>query len=232
MSRSKSQTLNLAAVAVLVLSNGLSFFAGTLFALSAGLDKCAQGSSPQVPLGNNNEVLLRVLKDATAGKSGNSDCDPNSSNSMNSQSLFPPEVRKFAVGMMHTPKEDFVNHFDLGPPIDTPKEGDENILLLYSRRGAMPTSKQSTDATSIELVSTDDAIENCDYMNVILTHHDGQRNQCLAIVPQYESYHIQKYMRVPPSGKIHQNESTKCQKWNRMACRVRSLTLFSNIFLM
>ena len=193
--KKRRQSLNLAAVAVMVLSNGMSFFAGTLFALSASLDKCTS-STGSMQSGD----LLRSLKTADAGLAAA--LKAASDGNGNDGPLFPPEVEKFAVGMLRTPKADFTSHFDLGVPNDLPKKGDENVLILYSRRSAMPTSKQSTSKTSssIDLVSTADAVENCDYLNMILTHHDGVRQQCLAIVPQYESYHIQKWMRVPPDG--------------------------------
>lgn len=203
----KRQTLNLAAVAVLVLSNGMSFFAGTLFALSAGLDKCASSVSMQGddPLGSLNKRSLEAALNNVGSDGG---------------PLFPPEVERYAVGMVHTPKDDFTSHFDLGVPNDLPKPGEENVLILYSKRASMPTSKQSTSKTSssIDLVSTADAIENCDYLNMILTHHDGQRGQCLAIVPQYESYHIQKWMRVPPDGTMH--EKITKEEMKQMKCLI------------
>lgn len=193
--KKRRQTLNLAAVAVMVISNGMSFFAGTLFALSASLDKCAS-SAGSTQSGD----PLRSLKTADAGLAAA--LKAASDGNGNDGPLFPPEVEKFAVGMIRTPKADFTSVFDLGVAVDLPKKGDENVLILYSRRGAMPTSKQATSKTSssIDLVGTADAVENCDYLNMILTHHDGVRQQCLAIVPQYESYHIQKWMRVPSDG--------------------------------
>ena len=107
------------------------------------------------------------------------------------------------MGMVHTKKEDFISNFDLGVPVDLPKPGEEDVLILYSKTNAMPKSKLNSKSlsSSIDLMGTAEAVENCDYLNIILTNHDGSRNQCLALVPQYESYHIQKWMRIPPTGK-------------------------------
>jgi hypothetical protein len=102
--------------------------------------------------------------------------------------------------MTHTKKEDFTNNFELGVPLDLPKEGEENVIILYNKLGAMPDSKQKSKSQAIDFVSTKEAVENCDYLNMIFVHHGGDRNQCIAILPQYESYHIQKWMRVPPHG--------------------------------
>jgi hypothetical protein len=40
------------------------------------------------------------------------------------------------------------------------------------------------------------AVENCDFLNVVLTDHSSRR-QCTALIGQYEAFHIQKYMRLP-----------------------------------
>ena len=50
-------------------------------------------------------------------------------------------------------------------------------------------------------MAVEDAVESCEYLNVVLTDH-GNRHQCLAIIPQYESYHVQKWMRLDDSSKV------------------------------
>ena len=118
--------------------------------------------------------------------------------------LFPEIVNRFAVGMAHTPQENFTKKFDLGVPIDLPKQiGDTGVLIIYNSEKSMPTRRQNTLTKNSELLSPEEATENCDYMNVVTTWHEGHRRQCLAIVPQYESFHIQKWMRVPEVGPGH-----------------------------
>lgn len=220
-SNNKKRGFSVTTILLLMTSNGISFFAGTLFAFNAGINKCGSSSSTSQA---NAVTSLRSLEREGASSGGRS------------PELFPPEVHRFAVGMANTKKEDFTSNFELGVPLDLPKEGEENVLILYSKHGAMPKKMQKSKPSTIELLSTKEAVENCDYLNMIFTHHSGDRNQCLAILPQYvccflilcmnpnlcspsvlcrahlsvslpckllllkESYHIQKWMRVPPTG--------------------------------
>lgn len=115
---------------------------------------------------------------------------------------FPETIQRYAVGMARTAKIDFFEELDLGVPMDLPKETDSDVLILYSRQQALPYgfSKAAKEhPNSIPPMDMKTAVKNCDYVNVVLTDH-GSRNQCVAIVPQYESFHIQKWMRVGPKG--------------------------------
>jgi hypothetical protein len=104
--------------------------------------------------------------------------------------------------MVRTKKEDFTNMLDLGVPVDLPSKGAEDVLILYSSDFAKPKHIPNGNG-SIPLLSMEESVAGCDYLNVILTDKSGHRNQCVAIVPQYESYHVQKWMRVPKTLKGH-----------------------------
>ena len=106
----------------------------------------------------------------------------------------------------------------LGVPVDpnTPKDNDR-VLFLYSEGNAYPTGvtnnpfqlhtnpqqaqqyqqqrSQLEDAQGN--IPVDVATENCDLVHVVLTNPDRHK-QCIAIVGQYESYHVHRYMRMPP----------------------------------
>jgi hypothetical protein len=110
-------------------------------------------------------------------------------------------VGRYAVAMSRVSKQDFTNTFDMGVPLDPPSAGAEDVLILYSNDKAMP-SNFGNDPNVIPEFTMPDAIEHCDYMNIVLTDH-GRRNQCLVIVPQYESFHIQKWMRIDTHGKLN-----------------------------
>jgi hypothetical protein len=101
--------------------------------------------------------------------------------------------------MARTSKIDLFHQMDIGVPMDIPNDGDSDVLLLYSNPKALPPgySHATTPGSNSNIPAIDmqDAVQNCDYVNVILTDHSGKRKQCLAIVPQYESYHIQRWMR-------------------------------------
>jgi hypothetical protein len=129
------------------------------------------------------------------------DCKRAQQQQQNSPLEFPSTVQKYAVGMARTSKLEFAESLDMGVPLDIPAPlgGDEDILILYQRPQALPKSYPHSSAASssnIPLLSMESAVENCDYLNIILTDHSKSRNQCIALVPQYESYHIQKWMRV------------------------------------
>ena len=112
--------------------------------------------------------------------------------------LFPPEhFKKFLVDMATVSKEDFVQHLDPGVPLDPSQEGGDTVLLLYSNHRAKPDKMNKSN----QHLSMPEAVENCAQLNLILADHGGSRHQCFAIMPQYESYHIQRWMRVDENGK-------------------------------
>lgn len=106
--------------------------------------------------------------------------------------------------MARTSKLDFFQHLDIGVPMDLPTDGDSDVLLLYSTKKTLPpgyAQATTTDSNSnVPAIDMQHAVQNCDYVNVVLTDHSAQRHQCVAIVPQYESYHIQKWMRHSKEG--------------------------------
>ena len=104
--------------------------------------------------------------------------------------------------MARTSKIDFFHQMDIGVPMDIPKSGDTDVLLLYQRTAALPPGYSKAvagDNTGIPAIDMQHAVQNCDFVNVVLTDH-GTRNQCIAIIPQYESYHVQKWIRAGPEG--------------------------------
>jgi hypothetical protein len=117
------------------------------------------------------------------------------SSALSSNLQFPASTGKYAVGMARTSKLDFFHQVDVGVPMDLPTDGDSDVLILYSRQQALPDGyAKAARGSPIPPLDMSTAVENCDVLNVLLTDH-GKRNQCIAIVPQYESYHVQKWMR-------------------------------------
>lgn len=109
-------------------------------------------------------------------------------------------------------KASFSTEFDMGVPLDQVKEGEEDVLLLYSNVKAHP-KKHANEVSQLNkpvpLLTVDDAIENCDELHIVLTDQTN-RKQCIALVPQFESFHIQKWMRVDGhGGKVDHTESLK-----------------------
>ena len=94
---------------------------------------------------------------------------------------------KFASGLQFVDRDDFASAFDTGVPLDETTKENDQVLVLYSDPKAFP--KESSGVLSVE-----EATANCLEMHVVLTH--TRQQQCIAIMGQYESYHIQKYMRL------------------------------------
>lgn len=107
---------------------------------------------------------------------------------------------KFASGMEFVDRNDFADRFDIGVPLDETTNGNDKVLLLYSDRSAFPDTKHE------EPLSVEEATTNCHNLHVVLTHANGRKNQCIAIMGQFESFHVHKYMRVEGNkGKIDPN---------------------------
>lgn len=133
----------------------------------------------------------------------------------NHADLFPAEaVGRFAVAMARTSKQDFVSALDLGVPLDPPSAGSEDVLLLYQHPKAVPEN-DNHDHSTIPHLDMPEAIGKCDFLNILLTDHSGNRNQCIAIVPQYESYHLQKWMRINTDEKGQLDSNSKLQMVSR-----------------
>ena len=79
-------------------------------------------------------------------------------------------------------------------------------IILYNTQDSVPT-KYNPQAHQMELYTTTEALENCDAMNVIYQSPKLNSGQCFSIVGNYESYHVQKWMRMSnnnsASGSAH-----------------------------
>jgi Nucleotide-diphospho-sugar transferase len=120
---------------------------------------------------------------------------------------FPLGVRDFALGMALVDRDDFAATFNLGVPLDPSLRQNSHVLLLYQQPASLPSNDphirhqtmSSTEPIPV-IHSIDEAVANCDYMNLILTDFSPKRRQCTALMGQYEAFHIQKFMRLPKEG--------------------------------
>jgi hypothetical protein len=123
---------------------------------------------------------------------------------------FPDEVHDFAIGMSRIQRDEFAKKFDMGVPLDVSSPKNDDVIVLYSSEKALPNdlyaSKEAESQTTMPLMSAEDATENCDFLNVVLTDHSGGRRQCVALFGQYEGFHVQKWMRLPETGKLDATE--------------------------
>lgn len=97
-------------------------------------------------------------------------------------------------------KRDFLETFDGGlPDDDVHNEHLDEVLILYNNEKALPSTQTEATIQSDEPVpklTALDATEHCQTLHVISTKADVP--QCVALVGQYESFHISNWMRVPP----------------------------------
>jgi hypothetical protein len=108
-------------------------------------------------------------------------------------------------GVVRVTKDDINDFFDFGNPVD-PGHGTsvEDALMLYQKKEAFPSSDEflkraveyDDDGSGIPPTDAKTATENCDTMNVIFTNNPGNTRQCTAIMGNFESYHVQRWMKV------------------------------------
>eukprot|EP00429_Kryptoperidinium_foliaceum_P006766 CAMPEP_0176021354 /NCGR_PEP_ID=MMETSP0120_2-20121206/10367_1 /TAXON_ID=160619 /ORGANISM="Kryptoperidinium foliaceum, Strain CCMP 1326" /LENGTH=501 /DNA_ID=CAMNT_0017354467 /DNA_START=53 /DNA_END=1555 /DNA_ORIENTATION=+ len=182
-----------------------SFFAGTLYTLHIGINNCSFGQQDTLNL-QIEELAQKRLREL---QSNLPKCEPQpvqqqppvqriaQQQQQDHPLQFPTQsMGKYLVGAARTLKQDFFDHLDLGVPMDLPGNGDSEVLLLYQRENALPTRYMDYSESLPHLEATE-ALEHCEFLNVVLVDHSKARNQCLAIIPQYESYILQRYMRLP-----------------------------------
>mmetsp|Transcript_55015 Transcript_55015/g.61462 ORF Transcript_55015/g.61462 Transcript_55015/m.61462 type:complete len:579 (+) Transcript_55015:49-1785(+) len=110
---------------------------------------------------------------------------------------FPLTSDKMFVDYATVPRKKFNDMVDMGVPVDYTKDGAEDVLVLYTSTESLPKNmgwhndKIGLDASK--------ALENCHTVKVIL-HDPAEKGheRCIAIVPQWESYTVHKWMRVEP----------------------------------
>jgi hypothetical protein len=147
------------------------------------------------------ELIEMQVKEEVAKHKTNTDASKN--NIKSQQRRFPNTMQKFANGIGRINKDKLNELFDFGNPLNTGKgTGQEDALIIYHSKGAIPTDESLAhsvtfdDGNGIPLLDAQTATENCDAMNVVFTANPGNTRQCTALIGNYESYHIQRWMRV------------------------------------
>jgi hypothetical protein len=110
--------------------------------------------------------------------------------------FFSRHTGNFVSGMEFVDRNSFASVIDTGVPLDKSGWANDQVLLLYSDKLAMPDKKMHTDGS--EVLSVEDATKNCRNLHVVLTS-EGRKQQCIAVMAQFESFHLQKFMRMADS---------------------------------
>ncbi len=116
-------------------------------------------------------------------------------------SPFPRSSKQMFVDFATVPRDDFNKLIDIGVPLDDTIKGAEDVLVLYTRGTGMPTGMGwKHDKRNIPAQT---ALENCHEVKVVLegpSEKFKKHDRCIAILPQWESYSVHKWMRIPPKN--------------------------------
>jgi hypothetical protein len=115
---------------------------------------------------------------------------------------FPQSLLNFAQNYGTIPREDLNRLLEIGVPLDEMKPGrdPEDALILY------PTGTTLPNHPTYMKMNATTATENCMSVKLILQDAKPQKKQCLVILPQWESYHVHKFMRLPKEDRKPENK--------------------------
>lgn len=192
----------------------LSFYAGALWgahaSLERDLDKSVKRTTRRFNGGFGLPVANAGVKSSSENEEESNEKPPCKESTTSTDDMheekrrIPASMRRVADGIARTSKEDFVKLYDFGIPYDRPQSDMADVLLLYQTEHALPDEMKDESVWNrgdeIPFISAADATKNCQQMNVILTKPPDSNPQCIAIMANYQSYHIQRWMRLPESS--------------------------------
>jgi len=107
------------------------------------------------------------------------------------------------AGTGYVPRDDFASLYDIGVPLDPPSDTNRDVVILYQTPESMPNATTSTGSAPYYYYgSAKEATENCHEMKLILTRPTAgtDKRSCVAIMGQWESYYVHKFLRLPDGG--------------------------------
>ena len=136
-----------------------------------------------------------------------------SSSSSYTNTIFPKSTNSYAVGALRVSRDELLDTYDFGVPRKKAdnKNTKPEALIIYNTRTSLPSSDATTKNEAMQgslkgiqsntgeiakAPSVSLAMENCDTLNTIFTPITTD-NLCHLIIPNFESYHINKYSRMP-----------------------------------
>lgn len=139
-----------------------------------------------------------------------------SSSAHHKNKLFPKTVRGYAVGALRVSREEMLATYDFGVPIKEIPGGDDiDAMIIYNTETSLPTSSSElrnsaiygdeNNGGAIAKASVSEAMEGCDTLNVIFTAINFD-TQCHVLIGDFESYHINRYLRLPIVDKSNKKQ--------------------------
>jgi hypothetical protein len=126
-------------------------------------------------------------------------------------SRFGVATSHFALGAARIDRDDFLETFHGGFPDNYGTKVDlaaQEALLFYNQPSALPDISRDETVTADlppPKLTAVDATRNCHVLHVISTQ--SALPQCIALVPQHESFHIQRWMRINIANNHHHADS-------------------------
>jgi len=153
--------------------------------------------------------------------------------SLKSSSFANSNLPSFVGGTARVDRNEFISQFDLGVPWDATTEYNREVLILYIGNASMPAVETRTSqdddggvgvgvgvSSPSSLLSVRDATSNCNELKLVLLEHANtgqqeqgqqqqqqQQQQCLALINQWESHHLYKWIRRQSINQQQTNES-------------------------
>lgn len=152
---------------------------------------------------SNSSPFVKQLQQQQRREESQQKMDPGSTSNGDPNPVvsFKDTMKSVLVGLNYVDRNKFAKVFDTGVPLDASRPDNREVLILYQAESAMPSSSDNNNNNN-QVLSVEEATANCDFVNVILTDHSRGRRQCMAIMGQYEAFHIQKFMRLPEKGRL------------------------------
>lgn len=181
-----------------------AFYAGML----VGIHSNPHSQLDNITTSREFEQAVRIKVEAILRKRERIDRENNSHDMDYAQQVrFGQATAHYAMGAARIDKQDFVETFPGGFPSDddqgNPDPAASEVLVFYNGHKALPLFKKEQAMSATELppkLTAVDATRNCQTLHVVLTKSALQ--QCVALLPQYESMHIQRWMRIEPDSKL------------------------------
>jgi len=108
---------------------------------------------------------------------------------------FPKSTSNFIIDYTTVDRMDLNDLLEVGVPMDATKRDAGDAIILYTNAKSLP----STGGGSTRL-TPQQATANCDTVKLIFTEPQKKMGECIALLPQWESYHVHKFMRLPNEG--------------------------------
>jgi hypothetical protein len=127
--------------------------------------------------------------------------------------IFPLTTSDYAAGILRVSKAELLREYDFGVPNKhKPGEDDTDAVILYNHAHALPSGRTllheaihgrfENGHQVIANTTVSSALSKCDALNVIFmplqnTATSNKFPECYVIMSDFESYHINRWMRVP-----------------------------------